>query len=131
MGEVVLLDTNVLLRLLSDPSDVDTAALDLLANPDTQVLVSAISAFEIAQKVRIGKLQDPGILDAWTAVLQRDSLTELPLSAADLIEAGTMTWDHRDPFDRMIVAQSRRHAAVVATRDRVILDCGLVATLTA
>jgi PIN domain nuclease of toxin-antitoxin system len=131
VGSVVLLDTNVLLHLLQDPTGVQADARALVASPDTEVLVSAISAFEIAQKVRIGKLEDMGILASWREVLQQSRLVEVPLTGEQLIDAGTMVWENRDPFDRMIIAQARSKAATLVTRDRIILESGLVSVVAA
>ena len=53
----------------------------------------------------------------------------MAISADDAIHAGRLGWENKDPFDRMIVAQSMRRGLTVATRDRRILDAGLAATL--
>ena len=57
------------------------------------------------------------------------AVTELGIEAADAILAGRLTWNHRDPFDRMIVAQATRRGLTIATRDAGILGAALTPTL--
>ncbi|ATG50260.1 PIN domain nuclease [Brachybacterium vulturis] len=114
----LLVDTHVLLWALAEPGKLTPAAEDALADPDTIVWVSAASAWEIATKVRIGKL--PGaeslILD-YAQHLERWCATPLPIDSADSILAGSLVWDHRDPFDRMIVAQAIRRGLPLVSAD--------------
>lgn len=125
----VLLDTRTLLWLVSDPAVIDPAALEVLSDPLTAVFVTAASAWEIAIKTRIGRLDGDALLSAWPEIVAALRATELAISADDAIHAGRLGWENKDPFDRMIVAQSMRRGLTVATRDRRILDAGLAATL--
>ena len=79
----------------------------MLADPDTDVWVAAASAWEIATKVRIGKM--PGaehLVVDFGEYLRRWYASELGVEAADALHAGVMEWGHRDPFDRMLAAQA-------------------------
>ena len=127
----VLLDTHTLLWLISSPTEVDAAALDTLANPDTRVWVSAASAWEIAIKTRIGRLDGEALLSTWPDVIAGMNGEELPIESADAILAGRLPWTHRDPFDRAIVAQALRRNLTIATRDTKILDSGLAPVIRA
>lgn len=96
----------------------------------TERFVSAASAFEIATKTRVGKL--PGgarVLDGWGQLCRQLQLTELPLTAAHMARAGSMDWQHRDPFDRMLVAQSQLEAVPLLTDDALIRGFEEVRTL--
>lgn len=116
----LLVDTHVLIWGMTQPERLSTRARDVLADPEVIVRVSAASAWELATKVRIGKL--PGgehlvldyqrNLDQWLA-------RELPVNSADALLAGTLTWAHRDPFDRMLAAQSLRAGFPLVSSDRV------------
>jgi PIN domain nuclease of toxin-antitoxin system len=125
----VLLDTHTLLWLVSTPSDVDAAALAVLASPTTNVWVTAASAWEIAIKTRLGRIDGEALLSAWGDIIAGMSTTELPIESPDAILAGRLPWDHKDPFDRVIVAQALRRNLTIATRDAKILDAALTPTL--
>jgi PIN domain nuclease of toxin-antitoxin system len=127
----VLLDTHTLLWLVSTPSDVDASALAVLADPKTNVWVTAASAWEIAIKTRLGRLDGEALLSAWADIIADMSTTELPIESPDAILAGRLPWEHKDPFDRVIVAQALRRNLTIATRDARILDAALTPTLQA
>jgi PIN domain nuclease of toxin-antitoxin system len=125
----VLLDTNALLWLVAAPEKVSAAAREVLSQPATEVVVSAASAWEIAIKTRLGRLDGEALLSAWTEVLADMSAAELPIDAGDAIMAGRLPWDHRDPFDRMVVAQAARRNLTIATRDSRMIRAALTPTL--
>jgi PIN domain nuclease of toxin-antitoxin system len=127
----VLLDTHTLLWLVSAPSDVDASALAVIADPNTSVWVTAASAWEIAIKTRLGRLDGEALLSAWADIMADMSTTELPIESLDAILAGRLPWEHKDPFDRVIVAQALRRNLTIATRDSKILDAALTPTLQA
>ncbi len=82
----------------------------------------ASSAWEIAIKTRMGRLEGTGILSGWAQTLNAMAASELVMDSADATLAGQLNWDHRDPFDRMIVAQATRRGLAIATSDRVIRE---------
>lgn len=104
-------------------------ARDAIADPTVEVVVSAASAWEIAIKTRLGRLDGEPLLSAWTEVLAAMAVTEVPIDAADAIMAGRLAWEHRDPFDRILVAQAARRGLTIATRDAGILAAALTPTL--
>lgn len=128
-GSAILLDTHTLLWLVSTPDTVAAAAREAISEPTREVAVSAASAWEIAIKTRLGRLGGEPLLAAWPDVLAAMALTELAIEAADAIMAGRLPWEHRDPFDRMIVAQAARRGLTIATRDAHILGAALTPTL--
>lgn len=125
----VLLDTHTLLWLVSTPSDVAPSALAIISDPGTDVWVTAASAWEIAIKTKVGRLDGEALLSAWSDILSDMSTTELPIESADAILAGRLPWEHRDPFDRVIVAQALRRNLTIATRDAKIVEASLAPTL--
>lgn len=129
-GRTVLLDTCALLDLSVAPMKIKAAVREGLSDLSTMVFVSAASAWEIAIKVRHGKL--PGgerLTSAWDRNLIDLQADALHIDAVDAIRAGALRWNHRDPFDRMLVAQAIRHNLPVATSDSVIIDAGVVPTI--
>jgi PIN domain nuclease of toxin-antitoxin system len=125
----ILLDTHTLLWLVSTPDQVSAAARDEIADSARGVMVSAVSAWEIAIKTRLGRLDGEPLLSTWPDIMAAMAVTEVPIDAADAILAGRLAWDHRDPFDRMIVAQAARRGLTIATRDADILGAALTPTL--
>ncbi len=114
----LLLDTNVVLWLLlnqrrSVPHDV----ADALSSPSASVLVSAASVWEISIKRSLGKLR---IGDNWYAALMRLDLTHLQISPVHAVGVQDLPWHHRDPFDRLLVAQALAEDAILVTADRVL-----------
>lgn len=125
----ILLDTHTLLWLLSQPTTLDSTAIGQIADPSASVWVSAASAWEIATKTRLGRLEGSTLLATWASQLEAMRIDDLPIDSDDAIFAGRMPWDHRDPFDRVIVAQALRRNLTVATRDAKILEAALTPTL--
>ena len=127
----ILLDTHILLWLVSQPTAVDSEVLEQLADPANTVSVSAASAWEIAIKTRLGRLEGSTLLATWAGQLEAMRVDDLPIDSDDAILAGRLPWQHRDPFDRIIVAQALRRNLAIATRDEKILDSALTPTLKA
>ena len=96
------------------PTTLDPAARSAIAEPQNDVLVSAATIWEIAIKRALGKLHAP---DGLTDVLDSAGIGVLPISGRDAERAGTLPAHHRDPFDRMLVAQADRLGALVVSRD--------------
>jgi PIN domain nuclease of toxin-antitoxin system len=112
----LLLDAHVLLWWLADDPNLGETARKLIADPDSQVLVSAATVWEVAIKRGLGKLEAPPDL---VAALWECGFAEAAVTAVDAERAGDLDPHHRDPFDRMLVAQAARLDATVVTRDPV------------
>lgn len=125
----ILLDTHTLLWLVSTPDQVLAPARVVLGEPSTEVFVSAASAWEIAIKSRLGRLDGDPLLSRWSEIVADMAATDLPIDASDAILAGRLPWEHNDPFDRVIVAQAARRNLTIATRDNRILSAALTPTL--
>lgn len=110
----LLLDTNVALwLLLGDRGRVSPAAVDALEDERNDVALSAGSVWEIAVKRSLGKLT---IANGWAAALLRLGFDSLPVTALHAEAVERLPWHHRDPFDRLLVAQAtvERRALVSA-----------------
>jgi PIN domain nuclease of toxin-antitoxin system len=114
----VLVDTHVLLWWLADAAELSTGARNRMASRAATVNVSAASLFEIETKRRLGKLRAPA--DVVEAV-RRSGFRLLDLTATAAAAAGALAWSHRDPFDRLLVAQARELGMVLLTVDAQIL----------
>jgi PIN domain nuclease of toxin-antitoxin system len=122
----VLLDTHTLLWWLLGSRQLSDEARDLIADADTDVVVSAVSALEIATKHRLGKLftgsVDPSAL---AGVLRQQRMRELPITVEYTLAAGALPGPLRDPFDRLLIAQSRAEGLPVITMDPVFSEYGV------
>lgn len=117
----LLLDTHALLWALLAPERIPEATLDTVRDPYTELLVSAATAWEIGTKYRLGKLDDArAVVLGYRDHLARLRATELPISGHHALTAGTLAWEHRDPFDRVIVAQAMIESVPVVTADRAL-----------
>jgi PIN domain nuclease of toxin-antitoxin system len=100
----LLLDTNVALwLLLGDRKRVSERAVEALEDERNEVALSAASVWEIAIKRSLGKLT---IGDGWAAALHRLGFDPLPVTAFHAEAVERLPWHHRDPFDRLLVAQA-------------------------
>ena len=118
----LLLDTHTLLWWLSENPSLPASARKLIANKNNDVLVSAASAWEIATKVRLGKL--PIAIDLahdFSAYLERERFATLPVSVEHGIRAGLLPGPHKDPFDRMLIAQALAENLAIVSND-VVFD---------
>jgi PIN domain nuclease of toxin-antitoxin system len=109
----LLLDTHVLLWWLADASDLPEDVKQRL-DLDPDVHVSAITIWEISLKQALGKLSGPSDLPE---IAERAGFHSLPVTSAHGIAAGRLPLLHRDPFDRMLVAQALGESLTLATRD--------------
>ena len=121
----VLLDTCVLLWLVSDPVRLSARACAALESDETEAYISAISGFEISVKHRKGKLELPLAPREWLAqAFAAYSLRELPITMEIAALAPTVAVPHADPCDRMIIATAQLHGIPVMTPDHLISVCG-------
>ena len=120
MGMRFLLDTPTFLWLIGEPERLPGTLVDLLADENNPLLVSAASAMEVATKVRLGKLPAAAHLVApavWSARVREIGADPLSLTTEHALLAGSLAWTHRDPFDRFLAAQALAENATLATCD--------------
>ena len=122
----LLLDTYALLWWLVDSPELSLTARQAMADPDRRLLVSAASAWELATKFRIGKLpQAEDIVVNLPQYLRKQRFELLPISLAHALAAGQWPGPHRDPFDRMLMAQAQIEQALLVTVDPVFGEYGV------
>ncbi len=114
----LLIDTHALLWWLSDDPALPASARKHLARAANTILVSAASAWEIATKFRIGKLPDAAdLLADFSGYLTRERFEPLPISTDHAVRAGLLPGPHRDPFDRMLIAQAQGEDLAILSND--------------
>jgi len=121
----LLLDTHVLLWWLADDRKLARNGRAIIADPDNDVLVSSASIWEISIKAAQGRLEVE--LDDLEAAIARNGFRSLPIGFRHALTAGCLPAIHRDPFDRMLVAQASVEELRVVSHDRVFERYGLSA----
>lgn len=115
----LLLDTHVWLWWISAPDRLGARARDLIAARENQILLSAVSALEISIKSTLGKLalNEPPeqFVPRWA---ERTRVDELPVDFRHALRAGALPPHHRDPFDRLLIAQAQIESVPILTADR-------------
>jgi PIN domain nuclease of toxin-antitoxin system len=114
----LLLDTHALLWVLVDPDRIPASTLAAIQSPETALYVSAASAWEIGTKHRLGELEGAAaVVSGYSEHLRALRADELAITGHQALMAGTLQWSHRDPFDRVIVAQAMLGSLPVVTSD--------------
>lgn len=116
-----LLDTHTLLWAANDPGKLSTRAKTLLKDGRRQAFVSAATAWEIATKVRLGKLADPSkLLSGFEAKIVQEGYGMLSVSITHAVRAGSFLELHQDPFDRMLAAQALIERLTMISADKYL-----------
>jgi PIN domain nuclease of toxin-antitoxin system len=120
----LLLDIHALIWWLTDSPKLSRAARTVLADPEIPVWATAVSGYEIAYKQRLGKL--PAEIPADLPKALRDArIPAHHLTLDHMVTGGHLPGPHRDPWDRLIMAQAMRDGFTVVTLDRVFRDYGV------
>jgi PIN domain nuclease of toxin-antitoxin system len=121
-----LLDTHALLWWLSDDPALTQAARKTIAETKNTLIVSAASAWEIAIKVRLGKLPTATDLVAdFSGHIEREGFQLLAISGEHGIRAGLLPGPHRDPFDRMLIAQAQAENIPIISNEAMFKTYGV------
>ena len=115
----ILLDTHAFVWWTVEPERLSKTAYESIADEANAVIVSAASAWEIATKHRIGKLAEADALAHDVAgAIASQGFEELAITVTDAERAGRLPGPHRDPFDRILIAQALVHDVAVVSLDR-------------
>ncbi len=113
-----LLDTHALLWWLTDDPKLSPRAKEVIADEANIILISAASAWEIATKHRLGKLDVAAdAVTRFNELIEADGFEHLPVTYLHALKAAGYDLDHRDPFDRMLAAQSTLESATLISCD--------------
>jgi PIN domain nuclease of toxin-antitoxin system len=115
----VLLDTQVWLWMLAAPERLSEPARALVIATDNELLLSAASTWEIAIKYALGKLRLPEApRDLIPRLMTRTGITPLPIHHRHALHVASLPARHRDPFDRLLIAQAQIERLPILTADR-------------
>jgi PIN domain nuclease of toxin-antitoxin system len=116
-----LLDTHILVWLAAEPARVSSSVAQRLRAPEAELLLSVASWWELAINDAAGRLESAispmELREAW---LCRQNVTELAIGAQHVFEAAALPPVHKDPFDRVLVAQARLERATLVTVDTIL-----------
>ena len=122
----LLLDTHAVVWWWVDDRRLPSGARAAIAAAGNTIHVSAVSAWEMATKNRIGKWPEvERIIAEFPALLRRSRFVPLAISIDHARQAGSLAGAHRDPFDRMLIAQSREEKATLISGDTVFAAYGV------
>ena len=122
----LLLDTHTLIWWLIELPRLADQARAAIADPENQVFVSAVSALEITTKHRSGKLPEAGVLaSSFEAEIEAEGFFGLPISLQHAQRAGQLAFAHKDPFDRLLIAQALTEGMTLVSNERVFDATGV------
>ena len=115
------MDTHVLLWWLQNDTRMSPKISDILANPDVRAFVSSASVYEISIKVKLGKMDEAREIElSLLKVVEQEGFEYLAISPEHSLTAGRLNLVHRDPFDRLLAAQSIVEYLPIMTVDKRI-----------
>ena len=119
MGISYLIDTHVLLWWVFDDPKLCEISRQILKNPTHKIYVSSASAWEISTKYRIGKMPEAKqLLTKYEILLDKMGFNQLSVTTTHALRAGQLQIEHRDPFDRMLMAQAELESIPIITYDK-------------
>lgn len=122
----ILLDTHAFLWWVANDPNLSATAHQTIGNGSNEVFFSAASSWEIAIKAQIGKLMLPANLEQFiSSQLAQNNFTVLPIHISHTLGTYRLPMHHRDPFDRILVAQSQLEAIPIVTADPLIAQYGV------
>ncbi len=121
MNQRLLLDTHTLLWWVSNHPSLSPIADQAINEPTNEVFVSAASAWEVTTKARLGKLIAGPLAQDFVAEVRRQGFKPLSISLDHGQRAGNLPGQHRDPFDRMLIAQAQAESLVLVSNE-VLFD---------
>lgn len=122
----LLLDTRALLWAATEPGRLGPEARAAVEDGRNDVQVSVVTAWEIAIKQSLGKLEPARSAAVWLPeVIRRTSLTVAPVELGAALRVRALPWHHRDPFDRLLIAPALEGGMTIVTRDEVFSRYGV------
>ena len=121
----VLLDSHTLVWWFSDPDKLSKRATSIVSNSTNTAFVSAATAWELAIKVNLGKLNALALVTDLPRHLDEEGFVELPISIGQASRAGLLPLHHRDPFDRLLVAQAQDLGVAILSADASLDQCDI------
>ena len=117
----ILIDTQCFLWFLGSTKQLGIKAQEVLADPDNELFLSAASAWEISIKYGIGKLKLPDLPELYIPQkLLNNGITGLPVEFTHVLQVHSLPLIHKDPFDRLLIAQAQAESLTLLTADPIL-----------
>ena len=123
-----LLDTHILLWFFRDPAKLSEQDKSIILAPDSEIYVSIASAWEVAIKISLGKLDLQGGVNVFLRSIEKNGFVLLPIKQEYLECVEALPFHHRDPFDRLLIATAMKEGFGIVTDDEKIRLYGLEVT---
>ena len=122
----VLLDTHALIWFVAGSENLPVVARSVIADAGNEVFVSAVSAMEVTTKFRLGKLPSAAALaNDFERVIAERGFLPLPITVGHAERAGAMAIPHKDPFDRLLIAQAVAEGMTLISNEAVFSSFGV------
>lgn len=122
-----LLDTHTFIWWLNDDRHLSTTARELIQHPETDIHVSSASAWEIATKLKKGQLPMAiNVLPDFSVVVEENGFINLPITSDHMVRSVLLDGEHKDPFDRILAAQSILEGMALISIDRKMPSLGVL-----
>jgi PIN domain nuclease of toxin-antitoxin system len=115
----VLLDTHALVWWLEAKENLSRKAKEIIEESRTVVFVSAASGWELAIKTQIGKFKSAQLVKGLEKEIEKEGFIELPVSMKHALLAGSLDSAHKDPFDRLLIAQAQVEEVPIVSNDKL------------
>ena len=115
----ILIDTQALFWWYGDPGRLSQSARSIIQQRDDVIFVSAVTAWELAIKVNTGKLDALSLVIDFRSFLIAEGFTDLPITVEHAARAGLLPLHHKDPFDRLLVAQAQEIGIPIVSNDQL------------
>jgi PIN domain nuclease of toxin-antitoxin system len=115
----VLLDTHALVWWLEAKENLSRKAKEIIEESATVVFVSAASGWELAIKTQIGKFKSAQLVKGLEKEIEKEGFIELPVSMKHALLAGSLDSAHKDPFDRLLIAQAQVEEVPIVSNDKL------------
>ena len=125
----LLLDTHTFMWWHSEPEYIPKNTLTLLQDPDNEVILSVVSLWEMQIKIQLGKLNLRDDLELMLKIQQeQNNISLISVTLPHILELKNLPLHHKDPFDRILIAQSKVENAILIIRDSVFknYECSLI-----
>ena len=122
----LLLDTHALIWWLAGDRQLPNPAREAIADDENRVYVSAVSAWEVTTKARLGKLpRAVSLAENFVDEIEQQAFLQLPISLGHAQRAGNLSGPHQEPFDRMLIAQAQAENLVLVSNEEVFDRYGI------
>ena len=125
----VLLDTHLLLWAAFEPDRLSPTASLILRSREAPLVFSLATVWEVAIKTSLGRADFSVDSGLFHRALLAEGFVELPITAPQLVRVGSLPWVHRDPFDRLLVAQALEEGLTLLTADATLKRYGSFVTV--